>query len=114
MILNKAVSMAIVASPLAVVGINMDVPSFTAGMMLALPAYYFGREVWREQSQIGFWMGMGMAAFGALVAAMAPELIPVNAPTQFKMVGVAFGITMIVAWLRKRGQKWSNGDDKNS
>jgi hypothetical protein len=114
MILNKAVSMAIVASPLAVVGINMDVPSFTAGMMFALPAYICGRVALKDEIQTSYWLGMGMALFGSFATAMAPNLIPLDAPIQFKMISVAFGFPLLILWLKNKGKKWSNGDDKNS
>jgi hypothetical protein len=98
-------------NPLGLVGIKMGGPEFMAGIFLALPAYYFGRQIWKEQGKIGFWMGLGMALFSAIVVAAAPGLIPLDVPTQVKMALVALCITLIVARAERQGQKWSDASD---
>lgn len=106
MILNKTVAMALWASPLAVFGIDMDLPSFMAGMFFSLPAYYFGRQIWKEHGNLSFWMGLGMAMFAAMVVAAAPNIIPIDIPVQVKMALVSLGITLIVARAEKKGKDW--------
>jgi hypothetical protein len=98
-------------APLAVFGIEVDGPAFMAGVFLALPAYYFGRQIWKEQGRVSFWMGLGMAMFAAVVVAAAPGLIPLDVPTQIKMALVSLCITLIVARAERQGSKWSKVDD---
>jgi hypothetical protein len=45
---------------------------------------------------------------------MSPGIIPYEATTQFKMVAVALGFTLVIAWLRNKGKKWSKADDTDS
>jgi len=101
----------VLTKPLSAVGIDMPVPDFMAGIFLAWPAYYFGREIWKEQGRVGFWMGMGMAMFAAVVVAAAPGLIPLDVPTQVKMALVSLCITLIVARAERQGKEWSKSDD---
>jgi uncharacterized protein involved in response to NO len=110
-ILNKAMAVSIWAAPLTVVGIEMDLPSFMAGIFLALPAYYFGREIWKEQGRVSFWMGMGMALFAAVIVAAEPGLIPLDVSPQIKMALVSLCITLIVARAERQGKEWSKTDD---
>jgi hypothetical protein len=100
--------------PLGLIGIDMSGPEFMAGFFLALPAYYFGRQIWKEQGKIGFWTGMGMALFASVVIAAAPNLIPLDVPTQIKMALVSLCITLIVAKAERQGNKWSKSDDTDS
>lgn len=111
MIAHKALAFAFWLSPLAIFGIEMDGPAFMAGIFLALPAYYFGRQIWKEHGTIGFWLGLGMAIFAAVVVAAAPNLIPIDIPTQIKMAIVSLCITLIVARAERQGKNWSKADD---
>jgi hypothetical protein len=102
------------SKPLGLVGIKMEGPEFMAGIFLSLPAYYFGRQIWKEQGKISFWTGMGMALFASVVIAAAPGLIPLDVPTQIKMALVSLCITLIVARAERQGKKWSEDDDTDS
>ena len=108
------ITSAIAVKPLSLIGIEMEGPEFLAGIFLSFPAYYFGRQIWKEQGKIGFWGGMGMAIFAAVVVAAAPGLIPLEVPTQIKMALVSLCITLIVARAERQGKQWSKADDSGN
>jgi hypothetical protein len=110
-VINKAVAVGFWATPLAVFGIEMDGPSFMAGIFLALPAYYFGRQIWKDQGKVSFWTGLAMALFASFVVAAAPNLVPLDVPVQIKMALVSLCLTLIVARAERQGKNWSSGDD---
>jgi hypothetical protein len=109
-IVNKVAAVGMWASPLAVFGVEMDGPSFMAGIFLALPAYYFGRQIWKESGKVSFWMGLGMALFAAVIVAAEPGLIPLDLSPQIKMALVSLCITLIVARAERQGKEWSKTD----
>lgn len=89
------------ASALTLLGVAMPLPEFVAGLLMATGGYFAGRSIWKEAGNYSLWTGFAIAMGSALLIALMPGLIPIDAPTQAKMMLAGFVFVPVMGWVEK-------------